>query len=301
MKAIVNVLAMYSLCLLMNVQVKGANQYPESDSLYQRSYTLDKDITVKIFFKTIDRIASIYSDSIGYRLTDYHIVNFNAWIIDSLNHTSYYWLASQGIKDLNQKERVVLKKGSVIQIPEKKVAEAIDDRLKSNRILVNIPEYKLRVYHEDLLIHTSMIRVGKNESRYLKSIDKYMDLRTRAGKGFVYSTERNPTWINPVDGTQYKETKRDDGVVTKMPITPSITLFLNGHVSGQLIHATTNPESLGKAYSNGCIGLAEDDIWRVYYYSPPGTQVEILYDRMYPGEGQEPLPDIYHTSQHKYK
>lgn len=103
----------------MNAQVKGGYQYPESDSLTQRFYTLDKDVTVKVFFKTIDRIARIYSDSIGYSLTDYHIVNFNAWIIDSLNHTSYYWLANNGIKDLNQKERVVLKKGSIILIPEK--------------------------------------------------------------------------------------------------------------------------------------------------------------------------------------
>ncbi len=269
------------------------------DSINPNAYYLDKDIPVKHFFKTIDFIAKRYSDSVGYTLSDYHIVNYNSWIIDSLSHTSYYWLKDHGIKDLNQKDRIVLKKGTPIQIPEKKIALAIEDRLKSNRIIINIPEYKMRVYHEDLLIYDCLIRVGKNESRYLKSIDKYMDLRTRTGKGFIYATERNPTWINPVDGTQYKETKRDDGTVTKMPMTPSITIFLNGYVSGQLIHATTNPETLGKPASNGCIGTSEEDIWRLYFLCPPGTKIEIIYDRKYTDESE--LPDIYHKSEHKYK
>lgn len=275
--------------------------YSELDSSRHFLYKTEKDIKVKNFFKAMDDICRKYADSIHYPLTEYHLVNFNPWIIDSLNHTSYYWLKELGIKDLNQKERVVIKKGDIINIPDKNEAEAINDRLKSNKILINIPEYKLRIFHEDLLIHSSLIRVGRNESKYLKSIEKYVDLRTRTGKGIVYYTERNPTWINPANGEKYFETKRDDGVVTKMSITPSITFLLNGYVSGQLIHATTNPETLGRAYSNGCIGTAENEIWTIYYYCPPGTKVEIIYDRKYARTDGEEFPDIYDNKHHKKK
>lgn len=271
------------------------------DSFDVKHCVVDKDIAVKNFFRTLENIAKKYTDSVGYTLNIYQLVNHNAWIIDSLSHTSYYWLKERGIKDLNQKERIVIKKGTVLLIPTKKEAEILSSRLSANKILINIPEYKLRIFHEDLLIFDCMVRVGRNESRYLKSIDKYMDLRTRKGKGFVYNTQQNPVWINPVDGKRYYETKRDDGVVTKMPITPSITNWLDGYVSGQLIHATTNLETLGKAYSNGCIGTSEEDIWRIFFYCPPGTEVEIIYDLNMGSTPTELLMDIYEKSQHKYK
>ena len=265
------------------------------------SYVVEKDVPVKLFFKTLESLAKRYTDSLHYHLNLYQLVNHNSWIIDSLSHTSYYWLKEKGIKEINQKDRIVIKKGTVLIIPSQKEAEILSSRLSANKILVNIPECKLRIFHEDLLIFDCPIRVGKNESKYLKSIDKYMDLRTRKGKGFVYNTQHNPVWINPVDGKRYFETKRDDGVVTKMPITPSITNWIDGYVSGQLIHATTNNETLGKAYSNGCIGTSEDDIWRIFFYCPPGTEVEILYDLTLGSNTGDLLPNIYDKQQHKYK
>jgi L,D-transpeptidase ErfK/SrfK len=59
---------------------------------------------------------------------------------------------------------------------------------------------------------------------------------------------------------------------------PSLTPSINGIITGALIHATTNPKSLGKAYSNGCIGTSEPDIWSIYYAAPPGTKVKFRYD-----------------------
>lgn len=271
------------------------------DSSGIRIHVVEKDIAVKNFFRAMETIANKYSDSLQYKLNLYQLVNHNSWIIDSLCHTSYYWLKERGIKETNQKERVVIKKGSVLMLPTQKEAEILASRLSANKILVNIPEFKLRIFHEDLLIFDCPVRVGRNESKYLKSIDKYMDLRTRKGKGFVYNTEHNPVWINPTDGKKYYDTKRDDGVVTKMPITPSITNWLDGYVSGQLIHATTNHETLGKAYSNGCIGTAEEDIWRIFFYCPPGTKVEIIYDLELGSDGSTLLPDIYDKHQHKFK
>jgi L,D-transpeptidase ErfK/SrfK len=53
---------------------------------------------------------------------------------------------------------------------------------------------------------------------------------------------------------------------------------INGIRSGALIHPTTNLSTLGKAVSNGCVGLSEADAWLVYYYAPLGTQVRFRYD-----------------------
>ena len=49
--------------------------------------------------------------------------------------------------------------------------------------------------------------------------------------------------------------------VTKLPQIPFIETEINGIRNGQLIHPTTNPETLNKAYSNGCIGTKEADAW----------------------------------------
>ena len=87
-----------------------------------------------------------------------------------------------------------------------------------------------------------------------------------------------------------------------MPVTPSLTLELNYVISGQLIHATTNPHTMGKAYSNGCIGVNEQDIWYIFYYTPIRTKVEIKYD-LYP-EGKDSeveLQDIYRENDHVFK
>ena len=63
---------------------------------------------------------------------------------------------------------------------------------------------------------------------------------------------------------------------------------------GQLIHPTTNPESLGKAYSNGCIGTKEADAWVIYYYAPLSTKVIIRYDLTVKKDGEkQELKDIY--------
>jgi len=45
-----------------------------------------------------------------------------------------------------------------------------------------------------------------------------------------------------------------------------------------MIHPTTNPETLGKASSNGCIGTRESDAWIIYYYAPLRTAITIRYD-----------------------
>jgi L,D-transpeptidase ErfK/SrfK len=225
--------------------------------------TVKSDIKVKNYFSYLDKIIKKYNDTLSYQINEYTLVNANPWIIDSLAAMDYYTTKLSGKPVMNQKEEVILRKNKILNIPTEIQNQSILENLANNRIYINIPEYKLQIYNGDLLILDAPIRVGRNESKYLQSIDRYTDLRTMSGKGMVHGTERNPTWINPADNHKYTETNRDDKIKTKMPQTPSIQLQIGKKITGQLIHATTNPASLGKPYSNGCIGTNEMDIWYI--------------------------------------
>jgi L,D-transpeptidase ErfK/SrfK len=120
--------------------------------------------------------------------------------------------------------------------------------------------------------------VGRNEKKYLEMSGREQDLKTKTGNGFIVRYEKNPRYVNPVNNHEYFVTNRDDKKVTKLPQIPFLETEINGLRYGQLIHPTTNPITLGKAYSNGCIGTREGDAWTVYYFAPIGTKINIRYD-----------------------
>ena len=78
-----------------------------------------------------------------------------------------------------------------------------------------------------------------------------------------------------------------------MPLEPWLEPKMEGQLWGQLIHPTTTPESMGKAYSNGCMGTRDGDIWRIYYYAPVGTKVTVRYDLTPKNGDSMRLKDIY--------
>ena len=86
--------------------------------------------------------------------------------------------------------------------------------------------------------------------------------------------------------------------MTKLPQIPFIETKINGIRNGQLIHPTTNPITLSKAYSNGCIGTTEADAWVIYYYAPINTKVKIRYNLNVTNEkgGVIILKDVYHKN-----
>ena len=67
-------------------------------------------------------------------------------------------------------------------------------------------------------------------------------------------------------------------VLFELPQIPWLETEINGVRNGQLIHPTTNPNTLSKSYSNGCIGTGEGDAWIIYYYAPINTKVIIRYN-----------------------
>lgn len=115
------------------------------------------------------------------------------------------------------------------------------------------------------------------------------------GTGHIVAHVKNPDYYNRATGKKYYVTKRNDEKVTRLPQIPWLETEINGIRNGQMIHPTTNPNTLGKAYSNGCIGTREGDAWIIYYHAPIGTKVQIRYNlRIRDEKGNEiVLKDIY--------
>lgn len=263
------------------------------------STVANHDITVEHYFQYIDSIVNKYDSITSYKLTEHVLVRANPWIINNLKTTDYYKMIEKGAFVYNQKEMVVIPKGASITIPDETTATKIIDSFNRTRIDINIPEYKLRIYDDTTELYSFTVRVGRNEEKYLEMSGRVEDLKTKTGEGFIVNHIRNPRYINPVTNLEYFVTKRDDERVTKLPQIPFIETEINGKRYGQLIHPTTNPVTLGKAYSNGCIGTKEEDAWVIYYYAPINTKITIRYNlNIKDVNGKEiTLDDIYQYSE----
>lgn len=243
-----------------------------------RSYKVSHDIHMIHYFEAIDSICKALDTLYGTTINEYELIHSNRSIIDTLMAQDYYVARSRGVHIHDQKQLVVLHRGDSLRIPSIEERDSIRAFLATCRIDVNIPEFKLRLWSRDRLLHECIVRVGKNERKFLALAGHEVDLRTPVGSGSIVRIEKNPIYINPVDGHRYKTTRRDDGGYTKLPRIPFLEPEINGIRSGALIHPTTNRSTLGKAVSNGCVGLSEADAWLVYYHAPLGTKVVFRND-----------------------
>ena len=253
-------------------------QDPKTQTKFPKKIKVAEDIIVREYFDYMDSLVQRYDSLVPYPLSEHLLVRNNPWIIDTLVHTDYYRMIARDSFVYDQRKMIVLPKASTLHLPDSATAYKILQDFKRTEIDINIPEFKLRIFQDANLIYTFPIRVGQNRSRYLAMSNRETDLRTKTGKGTIVDHVRDPEFYNPVDGKRFYVTKRDDGRTTLMPQIPWIETEINGIRNGQMIHPTTNPETLGKAYSNGCIGTAEADAWVIYYYAPLGTKVKIRYD-----------------------
>jgi len=257
-----------------------ASNILDSKALFYEPFNINvsKDITVENYFAYMDSIVKKHDSTLPYTLTEHLLVRANSWIIDTLQNTDYYRMMARDSFVYNQKKLIVLPKDASIVIPDLITAQKILNAFENTLIDVNIPEFKLRIYEDSIKLYEFPIRVGRNEEKYLEMSGRIQDLKTKTGAGFIVNHVRNPRYVNPVNNHEYFVTKRDDDSVTKLPQIPFIETEINGLRYGQLIHPTTNPITLGKAYSNGCIGTKEADVWTIYYYAPIGTKINIRYD-----------------------
>ncbi len=241
-------------------------------------YELNYDVPIRSYFEFMDSLVAHLDTTLSYCIEEHLIVQANPWLIDTLAHTDYYYLMDRGIFTEDPQSLLALRKGEQLLIPDSLQTDSIRRRLETTVIDINIPEFKLRVIENDSVRYTFPVRVGRTQEKYLAMAGKTVDLRTRTGDGTVIRINRSPVFINPSDNRIYQVTRRDDGKVTKLPRVPWIEPELDGQRYGQMIHPTTNKATLGKAYSNGCIGIGEGDMWRVYYHAPVGVRVAVRYE-----------------------
>jgi hypothetical protein len=238
---------------------------------------IPKDVRMKNYFSFLDSLVARY-DTLSIKLTEYAIVHANPRILDSLRGSDYYVQKKKGFFLYDQAEKIVIGKGDSLHIPDSAAIAFIDRKLKSTIIDLNIPEYTLRLTQLGDTILTCKVRVGQNQDKFLPIVGHVVDLRTPIGEGKIVEIEKIPIYRNPETGEKYEKTKRDDGRTTTMPIIPSLEPSIYKKRFGKVIHATTNPVSLGRASSHGCIGSTEADAWTIYYNSPIGTKVKFRYD-----------------------
>ncbi|MFZ9982881.1 MAG: L,D-transpeptidase [Cyclobacteriaceae bacterium] len=234
------------------------------------------------FFTLIDSIADQRLPGNLDLTGDMILVAANPWILDTLRNTDYREALKRGrfVDDLL--EEVIIPSGSPIRIPDSLESHRIVSELRSTRLVLNIPEFKLRLIRNFDTILVAAVRVGRNESVFLEAVGREVDLRTPVGKGKIHRVWRTPKSVNLHTGEVYKVTRRDDNRITKMPPVPSLEPEINGNRNGKMIHATTNPVTLGKAYSHGCVGVSEADMWTIYFNLPVGSEIEFRYDLIGP-------------------
>lgn len=237
-----------------------------------------KDVKVGDFFCFVDSLVLQFDSLTAYPLSEHILVNANPRIIDSLEAFEYERMMARDSFVYEQRDLIVLHAGDSMLIPSDTLFSLIKTRLDSNVIDVNIPEFRLRIVNRGDTFFSFPVRVGRYERKYLALAGNTVDLRTARGVGKMIRLERDPVFINPCDGKRFYLTHRDDGRLTTMPLIPWMEPEIGGTRPGHLIHPTTNPKTLGKAYSNGCVGTGEAAAWRIYYNAPIGTKVVYRYD-----------------------
>lgn len=256
------------------------------------------DVNIGCLFDFLDTLVKRYDTLAPYPVSEHLLVRANPRLIDSLENTDYYRLKERGIFNYDNRLLVVMRAGDTLFIPNEAKARELLAQMDSTVIDINIPEFKLRILEGGDTLYSFPVRVGQNRKRYLLATDRVTDLRTKTGTGTIVRISKDPFFMDPVDGRLFNVTKRDDNKKTRMPLIPWLEPKINGQRTGQLIHPTSNPNSLGKAYSNGCIGTKEADAWRIYYYAPIGTKVVLRYDLKVLNEQGDTvvLKDIYKNS-----
>ena len=262
---------------------QNANHLIETEVILEKpklikSITIKDTIRIAGYFDFLDSLIITYDTLTTYRLSEHLLVKANPWIIDTLANTDYYNMKKRDSFIYDQRKMIVFRPSDTLFIPDSLKAQSILQTFAKTRIDVNLPEFKLRIYQDSTEVNSFPIRIGQNKRKYLKMTDRVTDLKTKTGKGHIVGFRRNPDFYNPVTGKKFRYTKRDDGNTTLMPQIPWIETEIKGVKNGQLIHPTTNPITLEKAYSNGCIGIKESHAWILYYDCPIGTPIHIRYD-----------------------
>ncbi|NOX96728.1 MAG: tetratricopeptide repeat protein [Nitrospirae bacterium] len=120
------------------------------------------------------------------------------------------------------------------------------------RIVVSKPEFTLSLYLNDRLIKVYSVGIG---------IEDYY---TPTGEFKIINKLIDPDWYAPDGVYPYGDPKNVLG-----------TRWMGISSPGYGIHGTTQPETVGKKSSQGCIRMFNKDVEELYDLVPPGTPVII--------------------------
>ncbi|MEZ4686114.1 MAG: L,D-transpeptidase [Bacteroidia bacterium] len=262
-------------------EAKQPDFIPEQIDLFapQGFYHIEENVELGSYFDFLERIIPQIDSQTPYALSEHILIAYNGWVIDSLAHTDYYWQMARGNFVYDPQAMVIFKPGDSLAIPSAYAAMRLRERFSQTILDLNIPSFQLKILVRDTVRHRFPVRVGQDGRRYMEMAGREVNMRTHPGEGTIVRINKQARFVNPKDNHEYKVTRRDDGKTTLLPkAIPWLEPELNGTRYGQLIHPTTNPASLGKAYSNGYVGMAEGDMWRLYYHAPLGTRVRFRYE-----------------------
>jgi len=88
---------------------------------------------------------------------------------------------------------------------------------------------------------------------------------TPLGEFTVANKLENPTWFH--EGKTYAPGSPENILGTR---------WLGFGQEGYGIHGTTDPDSIGKAVSHGCVRMFNEDVEELYQIVPVGTSVSIV-------------------------
>jgi len=158
-------------------------------------------------------------------------------------------------------------------------AYTLDSGSPKWQIMINIPEYKLYVYQDGVLLGKYPVAVGKPSEP------------SPIGDFYIVNKVINPVW--------YPQGRKP---VPPGPANPLGKYWLGLNIKGYGIHGNNSPGSIGNPVSKGCFRMRNEDIEMLFRIIPKGTPVKVKYatvrgwvdaeDRAW----LEIFPDIYNKA-----
>lgn len=148
---------------------------------------------------------------------------------------------------------------------------------RNYEIYINIPAFTLSLVSGGEVERTFRVRVGAPRTM------------TKTGSGSI-TRKFSPSYFRYSSGEkkgeiiQYSNIRNKyKGKIVKRIKIPynrikGLELEIDGEITGQIIHSTTNPETLGHACSSGCVGMGIEDMLELYECVDSGTKVLVEYN-----------------------
>lgn len=127
--------------------------------------------------------------------------------------------------------------------------------VQAYRVEINLPAYSLKVYQGEQVLSQYPIAIGKPSSP------------TPLGSFSLANKVVDPAW--------YQAGRKEP--VPPGPANPLGSHWLGLDIGGYGLHGTIEPQSIGKAVTQGCIRLLNEDIQYLYDLLPIHTKIEIIY------------------------